>query len=319
MAYPDKAPNQNNQSKESFNKSSTCFRKMKKSHLMKKVMKIFQMEMTVSESILKMIKNRNCCNSPKIFTRSEPKIFARCRCLNNQWHRKLEGDEIAKRNFFMTKGRHIGILLSFGFPSLEIGRDWALNIPQGHEVNVPVTLPFTISDFGWWHVESSDNGIVCVRYIMSGQPTQLTVWNPLTSKSRELTDRVEAGGLQAVSPYTFGYMDNSDHYIIIHISKKRFRHSILSYCVYNSGVEGWQQGEFDHGMIQKIGPNGVWHKDSAYWINWVGEDFTHPVSVIIFDAQSLKFIKLKIPKYVKKRFQYLSEYKGKLCLLRKRG
>ncbi|MED6169673.1 hypothetical protein PIB30_023535, partial [Stylosanthes scabra] len=58
------APNQNNQSKENFNKSPTCLRKMKNSHLIKKVMKTFQKKMTISESILKMIKNRNCCNSP---------------------------------------------------------------------------------------------------------------------------------------------------------------------------------------------------------------------------------------------------------------
>ncbi|MED6222753.1 hypothetical protein PIB30_067452, partial [Stylosanthes scabra] len=65
---PWQAHNQKNQLKENSNRSFIYFRNTKKSRLMKKVKRVVQMKMTVSESTLMMIEDRNSYNLSKSIT-----------------------------------------------------------------------------------------------------------------------------------------------------------------------------------------------------------------------------------------------------------
>ncbi|MED6147648.1 hypothetical protein PIB30_045763 [Stylosanthes scabra] len=159
-------------------------------------------------------------------------------------------------------------------------------------------------------VIGSDLGVVCMKVSNSGLDSNILVWNPMTRTDRTATDESLDHWDYDVSTYAFGFLKNSDEFLILYVYKRGFQGWFRFWKLYNSKLRGWtEEGAFSL-QAQKLGPKCLVHEGVIYWIGWSGPTMKFPVSVVGFDLQRRIMLEIQIPANAKSVYHQLIEFNG---------
>ncbi|XLS91416.1 hypothetical protein HN51_067424 [Arachis hypogaea] len=148
-----------------------------------------------------------------------------------------------------------------------------------------------------------------------GLNSRLLMWNPLTRKRRFAPDEASKHCYHVVSLYAFGYLEDSVEYRIVHVHKRHYSDSTMSWSIYSSVERGWtHEGSFESN-VQKLGPKSVVDNGVIYWIGWERPNFPEPVSIITLNLRHRSFHEATIPAEVKSEYHSLTPFKEGIGLL----
>ncbi|XP_057733881.1 uncharacterized protein LOC130949074 [Arachis stenosperma] len=169
----------------------------------------------------------------EIFTRTDPKMAARCRTASTTWHVRLSSDRFRRDNTLANIRKHRKVLLQIGDPETYGSTEsfCIVDCVDGGRVAAP--MPEQLGSRGWWTVIGSNYGVICVQYSTTGPDLRLLLWNPLLRVVRPLDDPANKLLKQAVIGYAFGYRAGIDNYCIIYMSKRHVLNRFLHCNVFN--------------------------------------------------------------------------------------
>ncbi|MED6226002.1 hypothetical protein PIB30_099119 [Stylosanthes scabra] len=107
----------------------------------------------------------------------------------------------------------------------------------------------------------SDHGIICLKFDKAGLVFGILIWNPLTGQRHYCNDESRKHLGHAVSVVAFGHIYDTLDYSIVHVFKKVFNQTTLSWSLYSNRSRNWNcTGSFTS-SVHKLGPSYVVDKD----------------------------------------------------------
>ncbi|XP_020964815.1 uncharacterized protein LOC110265823 [Arachis ipaensis] len=231
----------------------------------------------------------------------------------------LSNYSFMKENTFVTKGKHLNLLLHVDLAAWVYSPDNISMIDCVSGAIIPCQLPIEIDQSGWWSIIGSEYGMLCLRYSINSFNSEVLVWNPLLKSLWCLEDPVNKLCRQAMIGYAFGFTPRTDKYFIVHVSKRNIRDRFLHCNVYDSAYGEWRHGYIKDQRLKNLGGSSVVHRGKAFWNNWVGRQSSIASDTVIFDVVTFKIQKIKIidsPNQAQKPyFQSVTVFQDTLCLM----
>ncbi|MED6140643.1 hypothetical protein PIB30_095229 [Stylosanthes scabra] len=242
----------------------------------------------------------------RIFSKTDPKTAAICRALSKRWCARLSSPLFAKHNFKEKKEKHMHLIIGLGRPPAHDNSVILLKVDMDTKRQFESIVPEDIKHYGNFHVIGSSHGILCLKFYKGTVDSGIAIWNPLTGKREAATDESRKHITHAVSLYSFGHVFDTLDYGILHVFKKCYPLTTLSWCLYSNTARNWNcTGSFES-SVQKLGPTYVVHMGIVYWISWEG--------VAVPRAKSV-FAEEVIPNRVKRVYHSLSIVKDGVALI----
>ncbi|XP_016200208.1 putative F-box protein At1g46840 [Arachis ipaensis] len=212
----------------------------------------------------------------KILVKADPKTVGKCRSLSKAWNSRLCTNLFIKQNYKETKDRDRSVIVGIGSPPSDQNSMWYVraSVDTGRQFNFNV--PIEINHYGFYSILGSNHGVICLRISMGGLNSRLLMWNPLTRKRRVAPDEASKHCCHVVSLFAFGYLEDSVEYHIVHVHKRHYSDSTMSWSLYSSVEREWtHEGSFESN-VQKLGPKSVVDNGVVYWIGWERPNFPEP-------------------------------------------
>ncbi|MED6180859.1 hypothetical protein PIB30_013942 [Stylosanthes scabra] len=111
---------------------------------------------------------------------------------------------------------------------------------------------------------------------------------------------------QAMSGYAFGYSPNTDNYLIVNVSKRHIRDRLVQCHLYSSNEGKWIHRSVNDQRIRNLGSNAVMYRRKAFWINWVGRQFSRANDIVTFELDDFRLQKTRIKREGMGHFQCLA-------------
>ncbi|RYR69224.1 hypothetical protein Ahy_A03g015760 [Arachis hypogaea] len=245
----------------------------------------------------------------KILMKADPKTVEKCKSPSKAWNSRLCTNLFIKQNYKETKDKERSVIVGIGSLPSDQNSMWYVRASLNFHV------PIEINHYGFNSIISSDHEVICLRISMGGLNPRLLMWNSLTQKRRFAPDEASKHCCHVVSLYAFGYLEDSMEYRTVHVHKRHYSDSTMSWSLYSSVEREWtHEGSFESN-VQKLGPKSVVDNGVVYWIGWKRPNFPEPVSIITFNLRHRSFHEATIPAEVKSEYHSLTPFKEGIELL----
>ncbi|MED6125616.1 hypothetical protein PIB30_070327 [Stylosanthes scabra] len=157
----------------------------------------------------------------------------------------------------------------------------------------------------------ADHGIICVEISRPPHPSRLMLWNPVTNKKRYSSAKTSKHITYDVCVYAFGFLEDSMDYRIVHVYKKNFEDTKMSWSLFHPTKKSWSKSMSFNSSVSTIDPHNIVDKGVVYWIGWGGQQLEDPlIMVITLDMNSNKFYETEVPSKAKAEYNVLTDIQG---------
>ncbi|XLR23909.1 hypothetical protein HN51_070321 [Arachis hypogaea] len=188
----------------------------------------------------------------------------------------------AKQNWFENKDKNRNVIIRVGLPSMEENSIWFTRTNVDCPQQIPLNIPIVINQFGWYLIIGSCHGVHCIQFSQEGLDSSLLIWNPLIQQFHTISDEARQHCCHVVSLYAFGFLNHSMEYCIVHVYKKHYSDTNMSWSLYSSNDNYWTHSGIAQTQVQKLSPKSIVVDGFVYWIGWNGLNFTDPSVIAVF-------------------------------------
>ncbi|RYR67264.1 hypothetical protein HN51_012199 [Arachis hypogaea] len=177
----------------------------------------------------------------KIFAKANSKTVGRCRSTNQSWRYTLLTPSFVKEHYKQNKNREQSVIIGIGYYPANENSQWFERVDAQTGEHLDLNIPVAINNFGYYALIGSDHGNLCLRYSQDGLISRLLIWNPLTRMLAFASDEARKHSRYAVSIYAFGYLEDTIEYRIVHVYKRHYSDTKMSWTFYNSYKRNWTE------------------------------------------------------------------------------
>ncbi|MED6178831.1 hypothetical protein PIB30_111250, partial [Stylosanthes scabra] len=251
----------------------------------------------------------------EILYRSNPAIVGRSRAMSHKWKHILTSFEFLQKSYTCNLERQHSLLIHVFFPNWTGNMNSIIRVDSNKGNRLFCTLPPEVHDCQNMDIVGIENGIVCLAYNMHGESKQILIWNMLTQSSKIIPppDHFDySTSRHHVLALT--YIPRTTTYCIVHAFKQNFDNGLLFYTVYSSATETWSEFVALEGNLTRLGSEYISINGEVSWINYSGDTYQSPESVITYSVLGKAWKRLIIPGNCKIGASKLLHFEGKVSL-----
>ncbi|MED6195903.1 hypothetical protein PIB30_042228 [Stylosanthes scabra] len=232
-----------------------------------------------------------------IFLHCDARTLIRVQVTNHFWMESLSTHEFVAKIEKRWRKRGCTLFGHFGH-SDESRRsaDWIIKMSSHTGQRFPATLPFLMTQQGWFDIVGVDNGVFCMRYSCVGAMSHLVAWNPISHRRFVITDPIHGIADETSFLFAFLYYPETVNYAVVSIYLEIGDNPQTVFTLFDSSVRSWSLPLQCPPYVRLLDPAYVTVNGIVYWVTWSHGNETHiPPYIVSFSPLTTEFQQLPLP------------------------
>ncbi|MED6143693.1 hypothetical protein PIB30_008335 [Stylosanthes scabra] len=252
----------------------------------------------------------------RIFIHCDAKTLIRVQATNHFWMESLSTQEFVAEIENCWRKRGCSLFGHFGHnDESRRSSDWIIKMSSHTGQRFPATLPFLMTQQGWFDVVGIDKGVFYMRYSSVGVVSNLVAWNPISRRKFVISDHIHEIGDETSFLLAFLYFPKTVNYAVVSIYLELGDNPRTVFTLFNSSVRSWSPPLECPPYVRRLDPQYVTVNRIVFWATWSHSNETEfPPYIVSFSPLTAEFQQLPLPGEALTTCHTLLNRDGHLCI-----